>query len=275
MGNTIDIDLFKKILSKATEKSDNFYFIRGTISCLTLNEFINVLDFNRKMYIINIYIHYLEVQSDNIHKKDYINLAKLLFKYFSNESKYFKKYRISALIATIVKLVGHENDSIKLIINNLMSCPYSYIRSIFYNIIMTKYNDNYFDILRKNWYDYYDEELIEIVVKNRDKITDFDLIKNMIEYYMDDDDLLDFHSMINRNILMSMISNKNDSYLNKIKENDSISYIFICKEAGIPIDHDIALKTYNIEIGSRRYLPLWISKNHQFDLLNKIMKLLK
>ena len=276
MKTTIDQKLLRQIIVKAEEKSDQFHFLRGVFPHLLLEEILELLDFSfsHRKYLIDLFMIYFESHWDGRLAGTYQDVLDKVQHEKDKRTDYRQKLRAAALSNVIIKLIGDTEERTKTYVVEMLKSPYKRIRKLGYDVLSKCYSRAYSDSLSDNWHKYKDEEIIDIVTTHRHDFSDTELVKEMAEYITaaaDDDGYLPLAELINRNLLLSILAVKDQSLLGDLQRTDPLSYIFICKTNGMPIEKEIVMHQYRNNERTRRYLPSWIAEAGLTDILKEMM----
>ena len=241
------------------EKEDKYYLFLGIVSGLSgqeilmiLNDCLNQNIFKRKILLNKITIsvpHWSKNNNDILFEKIYFLRDSL--------NSYFKKESASMMLAVLCPYISKVKQN-KLLCGFLQS-KYKNNRKRAYAYLLNNWSPSYQKIIEKAWENYDDEEIINLAVARMPKGF---LLKNFedISSYFNDEDLnYDFRLKILRNRFYAKICDDIPSEIEKIKDNDPISFIFIMKECGKKIDPTWAVEVYK-KYSQSRFLSRWYAE---------------
>lgn len=287
------IGLLSKI-SVISEKNDLYYVFKGLLFNLEPEEVCNYFDVKlsqdsyKKDLIIDKILKDLNIYQD-IRTKSYgvsggevdkkrVRVYLTLFKKLLTRVRKAENYRFNQQYA-------------KFLYRMCPAMPISWQKELLKYFLASEYRSNQrraLEYLSRNWdldfsddvirlwcENYFDVALKVVIWRVDNKYLNSEVLKAIDEYFGEAQDEgyfeYNYDLKILRNKFYSRFASRCADSINKIKEIDPISYIYIKKECGEMVEQGYAIKTYRDNVKGRKYLPRWYAEMGMSDVLDFII----
>lgn len=241
------------------EKDEKYYLFLGIISGLHSKEFLNILDtclvqdiFKRKILINKVSI------SAPIWKvSDNDALFEKVYSIIDSLDSYFKKESASLILAAHLPYISKSNQD--KLLNYFLQSKYTNNRKRAYEYLLNNWSSEYLKAVEKAWQDYEDYDIINLLINKIPEKFLVDNIEKISGHFNEEDIEYDLRLKVLRNRFYARIMDKIPSKIQKLKNDDPISFIFIMKECGKRIEPAWAIKIYK-KFPKSRFLSRWYAE---------------
>ncbi len=262
------VDFIRKF-PEIKEKNGRYYFYLGIVAGLSSKEISDVINDCLEQDILKrkIFLNKIMTSAAKWPRDENNFLFDEVYSSKNSLSSYFKKESASMILMALFPYISKNNQN--KLADHFLQSKYKNNRKRIYKYFYKNWSPNCKRIIEKAWYDFKDEEAIGLVVSKMPKeflLQNFDEISN----YFDEDELTyDFFLKILRNKFLARLYDDIPLEIQKIKNNDPISFIFIKKERGEKLDIAWAIEIYK-KYPQSRFLARWYSEMGLWeDILRK------
>jgi len=242
------------------EKNDKYYLFFGIVFGLSGSAVVKVVDLCLDREILKRKILLNKITSSAANWPININNALFdkLFLSLKTLGSYFKKESASMMLSALCPYVSTSRQK-KLLLFFLKS-KYKNNRKRAYVYLFDHWSQQYNKDIEVAWKTHRDEEIIRLLVNKMPREFLLRHFKEISDNFKEEDLYYDFHLKILRNQFYSRIVDDIPNELERLKDSDPISFIFIIKESGKKVDPKWAIEIYKKLPTSRKYLPKWYSE---------------
>lgn len=246
------------------EKDGKYYLYQGLIHGLNAKQVLflvsNSLEqdiFKRKIFINKILASAPEWTSSQNNK-----LFSKIYESKNNLSSYFKKESASMMLMALFPFISEnfQNELAK----NFAQSKYKNNRKRIYKYFYQNWTKNCQRVIESAWEKFGDEEAVGLIVAKMPKKFLYENREELLEYFNEEELTYDFFKKILRNKFFARLYDDLDLEINKLMENDPISYIAIKKDREEKIDIAWAVEVYK-KFPHSRFLARWYSDMGLWD----------
>ncbi len=257
-----------KKFPEINEKNSGYYLYIGLISGLPPKQLQLIITDNLEEEILKrkIILNNILFSAKKWTRNENNALFDQVFKLKDTLSTYYKKENASLVLMTLFPFVS-KNRQISLI-NNFSQSNYRNNRKRIYSYFYHNWSPLCEKIVEMSWLKYQDPELVGLIIGKMPAEFLKSNFKNLRDYFDDESLEYDFFRKRIRNNLYIRAHDKASRIIEKLKDTDPISYIFIKKELKEKLDILWAIKIYK-KFAYSRYLARWYSEMGLWDSIFK------
>lgn len=253
------------------EKNGKYYLFFGIVSGFNSQETLAILNtclsqgiFKRKI-LLNKIIRSVSNWTENSNNA----LFQKVYSLVDSLDSYFKKESAALILASLLPYISQSNRN-KLLYYFLRS-KYKNNRKRAYVYLLSNWSKIYQKIVIKTWQDFDDNKIVNLLVSKMPKSFLIENFEKLSSYLTEEYSEHDFHLKILRNRFYARIFYYIPSELEKLKNKDPISFIFIMKECNKKIDPLWAIEIYK-KFSQSHFLSRWYAEMGLWKVIFKTHK---
>ncbi len=265
---------FIRKFPEINKKDDKYYLYFGIVSSFDVDQIFSIVEdcleqdiFKRKILLNRI--------TNMVHKwstKDNNNIFNKVFGLKDSLSSYFKKESASKILIALFPYISRNNQN--RLIKDFLYSKYKNNRKRIYNYFYKNWSSKFEKIIKKVWSIFRDEESIGLIVEKMPNVFLLKYFDEISNYFNEEELEYDFSRKILRNKFYARLYDKIPLEIQKLRNTDPISFIFIKKYRKEKIDISWAIKIYK-QFSQSRFLARWYSEMGLWeDILKKNPKFL-
>jgi len=218
------------------EKDDKYYLFLGIVSGLNGSGIIEIVGscLDQDIFKRKILLNKITISADSWSKSINDALFNKIFSALKTLNSYFKKESASIVLAGLCQHISIANQK-KLLLFFLKS-NYKNNRKRAYAYLLDNWSQQYNKDIEEAWRIYEDEEIIRLLVNKMSREFLLGHFKEISSNFGEEDLDYDFHLKVLRNRFYSRIIDDIPAELERLKDKDPISFIFVMKESGRKVD---------------------------------------